>query len=36
MIAVSLGAAAVYAYGADYRRTIYWLAAAVITASVTF
>lgn len=29
-------AAIVYAFDADWRHTLYWLAAAVITACVTF
>jgi hypothetical protein len=36
MLAMSVGAAIVYAFDGDVRRTIYWLAAAVITASVTY
>ena len=36
MIILSLAAAAVYACHGDYRRLIYWMAAAVLTASVTF
>lgn len=36
LIALDLGAAAVYAQAFDWRRTIYWIAAAVLTASVTF
>jgi len=36
MIAMSACASAVYLYDGDFRRTIYWAAAAVLTASVTF
>lgn len=36
MIAFSVGAAVVYGLGGDVRRTIYWMAAAVLTAAVTF
>lgn len=36
MILLSVAAAAVYAASGDVRRAIYWTAAAVITASVTF
>jgi hypothetical protein len=36
MMLLSFGAAVVYAMSEDYRRAIYWTAAAVITASVTF
>ncbi|MDQ2084516.1 hypothetical protein RA307_30405 [Xanthobacteraceae bacterium Astr-EGSB] len=36
MIVLSVGAAAVYAWDTDWRRAIYWTAAAVLTASVTF
>jgi hypothetical protein len=36
MIALSLFAAVAYAGEGDLRRTVYWLAAAVLTASVTF
>lgn len=37
MIVLSVGAAFVYAWGyQDVRHTMYWLAAAVLTASVTF
>lgn len=36
MIFLSIGAAVVYAFGGDARRTIYWAAAAVLTAAVTF
>jgi len=36
MIALSVGAAIVYAFDCDWRRAIYWSAAAVLTASVTF
>ena len=36
LIALDLGAAAVYAVETDMRRAIYWLAAAILTACVTF
>lgn len=36
MIARSVGAAIGYALGEDWRRSLYWAAAAVITVSVTF
>lgn len=36
MIALDVGAAILYATHSDPRRVIYWLAAAVLTASVTF
>ena len=36
MIAISVGAAIVYGFDGDYRRAVYWIAAAVITAVVTF
>lgn len=36
MIAESIGAAVLYAMAEDWRRAIYWTAAAFITASVTF
>lgn len=36
LMALDLGAAAVYAIGCDWKHTIYWTAAAVLTASVTF
>jgi len=35
-ILMCIGAGAVYLYLGDWRRTIYWFAAATITASVTF
>jgi hypothetical protein len=35
LILLDLGAAAVYLCGGDYRRAIYWLAAATLTACVT-
>jgi hypothetical protein len=35
-ILICLCASGVYGYMGDYRKMIYWLAAAVITASVTF
>lgn len=36
LIIIDVGAAIVWWYYGDYRRTIYWLAAAVLTASVTY
>lgn len=36
LIALQVGAGAVYALDGDARRAIYWLAAAVINAAVTF
>lgn len=36
MIALSIGAACTYAAAGDVRKAIYWAAAAVISASVTF
>lgn len=36
LIALDVAAAAVYAFGGDVRRTVYWFAAAVLTASVTY
>jgi hypothetical protein len=36
LIALDLGAAIAYAIGMDWRRAIYWTAAAVLTSCVTF
>jgi hypothetical protein len=36
LIMLDIGAAVVYACGQDWRLGIYWLAAAVLTATVTF
>ena len=36
LILIDLGSAVVYTFAHDPRRAIYWLAAAVLTASVTF
>jgi hypothetical protein len=36
MLLASIGASLGYLYVADMRRAIYWAAAAVITAAVTF
>lgn len=36
MIVLSVGAALVYLSQGDIRRTVYWTAAAALTASVTF
>ena len=35
MIALSIGAAVIYAMQHDYKRAIYWVLAAAITATVT-
>lgn len=35
MILMSIGAATAYAFDGDWRRALYWSAAAVITVSVT-
>jgi len=36
LIVCDIGAAVVSIYQKDYRRAVYWFAAAVLTASVTF
>lgn len=36
LIALDVGAAVVYAFDGDVRRVVYWLAAAILTATVTF
>lgn len=36
LIVLDIGASVVYACCYDWRRSIYWLAAAVLTACVTF
>jgi hypothetical protein len=36
LIALDLGASVVHAVALDWRRALYWLAAAVLTACVTF
>ena len=36
LIGLDIAAAFVYAWEADWRRMIYWIAAAVLTACVTF
>ena len=36
LIALDLGASVVYAVALDWRRALYWIAAAVLTACVTF
>ena len=36
MILLDVGAAAVCLWHKDYRRTVYWMAAAVLNAAVTF
>ena len=36
LMALDLGAAGAYALNCDWKHTIYWFAAATLTASVTF
>lgn len=36
MVFIDAGAAIVYALSQDWRRTIYWAAASILTAAVTF
>ena len=36
LILLDLGAAVIYAIQGDYKKTVYWLAAAVINVTVTF
>ena len=36
LILLDVAAAAVYAAGGDWRRVVYWVAAAVLTGCVTF
>lgn len=36
LIALDVIVAVVYLYDGDYRKTIYWLSASVLTASVTY
>ncbi len=36
LIVIDLGASVVYLCGGDLRRVIYWIAAAVLTASITY
>ena len=36
LIALDVAAGVVYAVAGDWRRTIYWFAAAVLTATVTY
>lgn len=36
LIVIDIGAAGMYALDLDVRRVIYWLAAAILTAAVTF
>ena len=36
LIALDVGAAIVYAVGGDMKRCVYWLAAATLTATVTY
>lgn len=36
LMAIDIGAALVYAFHSDWRHAVYWLAAATLTATVTF
>jgi len=36
LIALDIGAAVVYCIHGDWRKTVYWIAAAVLSAAVTF
>ena len=36
LIALDVGAAIVYAVGGDFKRAVYWFAAATLTATVTY
>lgn len=36
LMVLDLGAAVIYAIGGDWKHTIYWTAAATLTASITF
>ncbi len=36
LIILDLGAAVIYAWNQDWRHVIYWCAAAILTATVTF
>lgn len=36
LIVLDLGAAAVYGFSGDWRKLIYWIAAAVLNVTVTF
>lgn len=36
LIALDVGAAIVYAAGKDYKKAVYWIAAAVLNICVTF
>ena len=36
LIALDLGAAVVYGISGDWRKVVYWVAAAVLNAAVTF
>jgi hypothetical protein len=36
LIALNIGSSAVYLFSGDWKRSIYWIAAAVLTACVTF
>ncbi len=36
LILLDLGAAIAYAFSGDYKKTIYWIAAAVLNVTVTF
>ena len=36
LIALDVGAGAIYAFNGDWKKTVYWIAAAVLNAAVTF
>ncbi len=36
LITINLLSSAIYGYNGDWRRCVYWIAAAVLTAMVTF
>ena len=36
LIALDVGAAVVYAIGGEFKRAVYWFAAATLTATVTY
>jgi len=36
IISLDIGAAIIYAVQGDYRRAVYWIAAAVLTVTVTY
>jgi len=33
---LQMGAAIIYCYGGDVRKSVYWISATILTASVTF